>query len=57
MMKAKSTRKAKKILKSGLVDVPERPILRFKGRGKYKIVDGPTQSIIEPSTPECRTED
>ena len=34
----------KKILKSGLVEVPERPVakrpsMRFKARGKYRIVD------------------
>lgn len=33
-----------------------RPIV-VKARGRYKIVDGPSQTMIEPSSQEVRTED
>lgn len=34
-------RKTKKnIMKSGLVDAPAFPTVRYKARGKYKVVDG-----------------
>lgn len=53
-------RKTKKIaiMKSGLVEdeSPMRPI-KYMARGRYKIVDGTSQGMIEPSTPEERTED
>lgn len=46
--------------KSGIVEskngAVSRP-MRFKARGRYKIVDGISQLMIEPSTPEVRTED
>lgn len=49
-------------MKSGLVEVPERPVakrptMRFKARGKYRVVDGYSQTMIEPSSQEVRTED
>ena len=34
-----------------------RPVRTFKARGRYKIVDGPSQTMIEPSSAEVRTED
>ena len=33
-----------------------KPIL-YKARGRYRIVDGPSQFMIEPSRQEVRTED
>lgn len=47
-------------MKSGLVEEPvQRKMMpmRFKARGKYKIVDGIAQTMIEPSSTETRTED
>lgn len=52
--------KSKNIMKSGLVEEPVRktykPVL-VKARGKYRIVDGTSQFMIEPSSPETRKED
>lgn len=57
----KSARKTKKpMMKSGLVETPmNQPVkfVRYKARGRYKIVDGASQMMIEPSSPEIRTED
>ena len=47
-------------MKSGLVEEPvQRRMMpmRFKARGRYKIVDGIGQAMIEPSSPEVRKED
>lgn len=43
--------------KSGLVTHSAFIPVRFKARGKYKIVDGIGQTMIEPSSTETRTED
>ena len=52
--------KSKNIMKSGLVEEPVRktykPVL-VKARGKYRIVDGTSQFMIEPSSPETRKEE
>ena len=46
------------IMKSGLVEEPiNRPSVRYKARGKYRVVDGASKMMIEPSSPEVRTED
>lgn len=46
--------------RSGIVDNPvagvQHPV-KYKARGRYKIVDGLSQTMIEPSSPEVRTED
>jgi len=31
--------------------------IRYKARGRYRIVDGPSQLMIDPSSQEVRTED
>lgn len=48
-----------KVLKSGLVETPDRPVMvkRYKARGKYRVVDGTAQFMVEPSSPEVRSED
>lgn len=45
--------------KSGLVESPKssHPIKLYKARGKYRVVDGLSQTMIEPSSAETRTED
>lgn len=55
-------KKTRNIMKSGLVEEPPRKLAihrpsRFKARGRYKIVDGTSQFMIEPSSPETRSED
>lgn len=32
-------------------------VIRYKARGKYRVVDGIGQTMIEPSSPENRSED
>lgn len=59
-MKAKAKKKASVVkpgqkVGGGVSD--SRPAPRYKARGRYKIVDGPSQSMIEPSSTETRTED
>lgn len=57
----KSASKAKvPAMKSGIVETPmNQPVkvVKYKARGKYRIVDGASQFMIEPSSPELRTED
>lgn len=53
--------KIKPTMKSGLVEVPERPvarkpITRFKARGKYRVVDS-QQFAVDDKSPEYRNED
>ena len=45
--------------KSGLVETTHKGsgLVRYKARGRYKIVDGLSQLMIEPSSPEVMTED
>jgi len=45
--------------KSGVVESSHKGsgLVRFKARGRYKIVDGTSQMMIEPSSAETRTED
>lgn len=56
-----TTRKQKKnVLKSGLIETPKnQPVkfVRYKARGRYRVVDGTSQMTIEPSSPETRGED
>lgn len=50
----------KNVMKSGLVETPKNQPVRFvkyRARGKYRVVDVPSQMMIEPSSPEVRTED
>lgn len=50
----------KNVMKSGLVETPKNQQVRFvkyRARGKYRVVDVPSQMMIEPSSPEVRTED
>ena len=48
-------------LKSGLVEETRVVVVstpaKYKARGRYKIVDGPSELMIEPSTPDNRPED
>lgn len=57
----KSARQTKKpVMKSGIVETPmNQPVkvVKYKARGRYKIVDGVSQFMIEPSSPEIRSED
>lgn len=59
--RTKNIMKSGIVEKSGLVETPARKFavkpIRYKARGKYKIVDGVSQLMIEPSTPENRSED
>lgn len=58
-----ATRKrTRNFMKSGLVEEPQtkptaRRTTRYRARGRYKIVDGTSQFMIEPSSPETRSED
>ena len=52
--KAENVGVKKTVSKSKAVIV--RPVL-YKARGKYKIVDGYSQTMVEPSSQETRTED
>lgn len=60
-MKAKATAVKKPARTAGAKKsgpVSSRPVVKvYKARGIYKIVDGPSQTMIEPSTTETRTED
>lgn len=50
-VKASSKRTKKSTAKAVLVPI------KYKARGRYRIVDGPSQTMIEPSSQETRTED
>lgn len=59
-VKKSGSQTKKLVMKSGLVETPMNQPLRvvkYKARGRYKIVDGTTQFMIEPSSPEVRSED
>ena len=56
LTKAEKEYKEWKAGKSGLVE-PAHTIVKYKARGRYKIVDGYSQTMIEPSSQEVRTED
>ena len=54
----KASKKITPIMKSGIVEEADRkPARIYKARGKYRIVDGASKTMIEPSSPETRTED
>lgn len=57
MATRKNIRRKNPTMKSGLVEEPKRNPVRYKARGRYKIVDGVSQLMIEPSSQEVRTED
>ena len=59
-VKKSGSQTKKPVMKSGLVETPmNQPlrVVRYKARGRYKIVDGNTQLMIEPSSAEVRSED
>ena len=56
--KTMTKRKTSKAKKSELNETPKAvKLIRYKARGKYRVVDGPSQTMIEPSSQEVRTED
>ena len=53
----RTSKKANPIMKSGIVEPQRKRIVSYKARGKYRVVDGASKMMIEPSSPEIRTED
>lgn len=55
--KAERDSRKRPVMKSGLVEEPNHATFGYRARGRYKIVDGYSQTMIEPSSQEVRTED